>query len=201
MNEADRLAATDPQAMLDRLRARGGISRRKGLLFVCAVLRQGLTTDSAAAWQSLELAERWADGEATDEEVERFQQANPAPWAALTPPALDYLNPSIPFFPPAMRAAMPGLLLDIFGNPFRPPPPVAPPLLAQNDATVQRLARVAYDERLLPSGHLDPGRLAVLCDALLDAGVPADAKILLHLRGDGPHLRGCWAVDAVLGKS
>jgi hypothetical protein len=32
--------------------------------------------------------------------------------------------------------------------------------------------------------HLDPSRLAVLCDALLDAGCPADDEILLHLRGD-----------------
>jgi hypothetical protein len=89
------------------------------------------------------------------------------------------------------------LLRDIFGNPFRP----LPPLLAQNDGTVQRLAQAAYNDRLLPSGHLDPARLAVLADALLDAGLPADDEILLHLRGEGPHWRGCFAVDAVLGKS
>jgi hypothetical protein len=78
--------------------------------------------------------------------------------------------------------------------------PRLPPLLAQNDGTVQRLAQSAYEDRLVPSGHLDPARLAVLADALIDAGYPADAEILLHLRGDRPHWRGCWAVDAILGR-
>jgi len=32
------------------------------------------------------------------------------------------------------------------------------------------LALAAYEERQLPSGHLDPQRLAVLADALEDAG-------------------------------
>ena len=54
----------------------------------------------------------------------------------------------------------------------------------------------AYDDRALPSGHLDPARLAVLADALEDT----DEQILGHLRGPGPHVRGCAAVDAVLGK-
>jgi hypothetical protein len=27
-----------------------------------------------------------------------------------------------------------------------------------------------------------------------------DADILSHLRSPGPHVRGCWAVDLVLGK-
>jgi hypothetical protein len=52
---------------------------------------------------------------------------------------------------------------------------------------------------LLPSGELDPARLAVLADALLDASCD-DVQLLEHLRGEGPHWRGCFAVDAVLGK-
>jgi hypothetical protein len=39
----------------------------------------------------------------------------------------------------------------------------------------------------------------VLADALEEAGC-ADAEILTHLRGPGPHVRGCWALDLVLGK-
>jgi hypothetical protein len=35
---------------------------------------------------------------------------------------------------------------------------------------------------------------------LEDAGC-TDADLLGHLRGPGPHVRGCWAVDLVLGKS
>jgi hypothetical protein len=41
-------------------------------------------------------------------------------------------------------------------------------------------------------------RLAVLADALEEAG--AEGELLGHLRGLGPHVRGCWAVDLVLEK-
>lgn len=78
-------------------------------------------------------------------------------------------------------------------------------------------------------GSLDPDRLAVLADALEEAGVllewcpgcngrprrtraehficvDHDAVVethplLAHLRGPGPHWRGCWALDLILGKA
>jgi hypothetical protein len=90
------------------------------------------------------------------------------------------------------RLAQANLLRDIFGNPFRPP--FAPLLLD----TVVSLAQAAYDERELPSGHLDPIRLAVLADALEEAG--AAAELAEHLRGPGPHVRGCHVVDLLLDK-
>jgi hypothetical protein len=87
-----------------------------------------------------------------------------------------------------------GLARDVLGNPFRP---VAfDP--AWRSPTVVALAEAAYQERLLPSGELDPQRLAVLADALEEAD--ADAVLLAHLRGPGPHVRGCFAIDAVLGR-
>ena len=46
---------------------------------------------------------------------------------------------------------------------------------------------------------MKPERLAVLFDALEEAGCD-DAEILNHLRSPGPHVRGCWAVDLLLGK-
>jgi hypothetical protein len=49
------------------------------------------------------------------------------------------------------------------------------------------------------AGRLDPTRLAVLADALEEAGC-ADAELLGHLRGPGLHVRGCWAVDSLLGR-
>ncbi len=64
---------------------------------------------------------------------------------------------------------------------------------------VASLAVAAYDERILPSGHLDAARLGVLSDALEEAGC-SDAGILTHLRSPGPHVRGCWALDLVLGR-
>ena len=41
-------------------------------------------------------------------------------------------------------------------------------------------------------------RLPLLVDALLDAGCD-DAEILAHCRQAGPHGRGCWVVDLLLG--
>ena len=42
--------------------------------------------------------------------------------------------------------------------------------------------------------------MPVLADALEEAGCDSP-DILTHCRGDGPHVRGCWVVDLVLGKS
>jgi hypothetical protein len=97
------------------------------------------------------------------------------------------------------RTYLPAVMRDIFGNPFRPAPAVGPAWLAWQAGAVPRLARAAYDGGRLPEGTLDPARLAVLADALEDAGC-ADPELLGHLRGPGPHVRGCWAVDLILGK-
>ena len=50
----------------------------------------------------------------------------------------------------------------------------------------------------MPGGELDPARLAVLADSLEDGGAPGE--LLAHLRADRPHVRGCWALDLILGK-
>jgi hypothetical protein len=94
--------------------------------------------------------------------------------------------------------AQAALLRDLFGNPFRPVS-LAPAWLTWHDGTVPKLAQTIYDDRDLPSGHLDRSRLAVLADALEDAGCD-DTDILSHCRSDGPHVRGCWVVDLLLGK-
>jgi hypothetical protein len=62
------------------------------------------------------------------------------------------------------------------------------------------LAQAAYDERSLPAGTLAPSRLSALADALEEAGC-ADAGLLGHLRGPGPHARGCWALDLLTWRS
>jgi hypothetical protein len=84
------------------------------------------------------------------------------------------------------------LLRCILGNPFRPVA-VAPCCLAWNDGTVPKLAQAIYEERAFD-------RLPILADALEDAGC-TDEAILSHCRGPGPHARGCWLVDLILGKS
>jgi hypothetical protein len=88
------------------------------------------------------------------------------------------------------------LLGDIFGGLFRRPPAV--PLHVP--AWCGGLAQAAYDNRDLPAGHLDPARLAVLADALEDVGC-ADAELLGHLRSAGPHVRGCWGLDVLAGRT
>jgi FHA domain len=65
--------------------------------------------------------------------------------------------------------------------------------LARQGGLVEAMARHA-DE----SG--DYGSLPVLADALEEAGC-TDADLLAHLRSGGGHLRGCWAVDLLLGQS
>jgi hypothetical protein len=92
------------------------------------------------------------------------------------------------------------LICDIFGNPFRPSPPLPAAVPAWNDGTVRRIAEGIYEERQLPAGTLSAARLAILADALLDAGCE-DEDLIAHCRSDGPHVRGCWAVDLILGKS
>lgn len=79
-------------------------------------------------------------------------------------------------------------------------PVIAPSCLAWQDGLVVKLARSAYEERELPSGHLASTRLAILADALEEAGC-TDTDLLTHLRAPGPHVRGCLAVDAVLCRS
>ncbi len=80
------------------------------------------------------------------------------------------------------------ILRDIFGNPFRP---VAFSASWRTD-TALSLARQMYESR-------EFGAMPILADALQDAGCENE-DILSHCRGEGPHVRGCWVVDLVLGK-
>ncbi len=80
------------------------------------------------------------------------------------------------------------ILRDIVGNPFRPS--IFSPLWRTD--TAMTLAARMYEAR-------DFSAMPILADALQDAGC-ADENILSHCRGPGPHVRGCWVVDLVLGK-
>ena len=82
------------------------------------------------------------------------------------------------------------LIRCIYGpNPFRP---VTSAPAWRTEAAVGIAAKM-YDSR-------DFGNMPILADALQDAGCE-HADILSHCRGDGPHVRGCWVVDLVLGKA
>jgi hypothetical protein len=77
----------------------------------------------------------------------------------------------------------------VVGNPFRSV--AADP--AWRTPTVVALARQMYESREFAA-------MPILADALQDTGCD-NADVLDHCRGDGPHVRGCWVVDLVLGKS
>jgi hypothetical protein len=87
------------------------------------------------------------------------------------------------------RALLAGVLREVFGNPFRP---VAfDPAWRTSDVFL--LARGVYEDRAFD-------RMPILADALQDAGCDS-ADILGHLRDtNATHVRGCWALDLVLGK-
>lgn len=87
------------------------------------------------------------------------------------------------------------LVREVFGNPFKPASIDA----SWQTSTTLALAKAAYEQRAMPSGELDPTLLAILADALEDAGC-TDLQILNHCRRLGVHVRGCWVVDLLLGK-
>jgi hypothetical protein len=86
------------------------------------------------------------------------------------------------------RQAQVRLMRCIFGNPFRPISFESRRL----GCPAVSLAQSIYDDRALD-------RLLELAQALEKAGCH-DAEILAHCRRPGPHVRGCWVVDLLLGK-
>jgi hypothetical protein len=195
-------------------------SERKLRLFAAACCRRvwhHLTDERSR--RAVELAERLADGEATTKEraaaarsarrvSARYRVADT--WYAVA--AAGYATESRAWGAayyaaeavarqagqtkarPGEEKAQAALLRDIF-NPFCPVT-ISP---AWQSPQVIGLAQATYDERELPAGTLDTARLAVLADALEDAGC-TNADILNHCRRSGVHVRGCWVVDLLLGK-
>jgi hypothetical protein len=233
MTEAEWLACDDPYPLMRVFRANP--SRRKFRLFTCACCRRvwasGQITPESRAVHAVDLAERVADGLASDEDRrERVRAINaelgtgpiPSDSTTMALAALGVgtlrLGRSVAGFAShlitqhaeaawvrdvdsperreAGRAAalvegqaQAGLIRDIFGNPFRAVA-LDPSWLT---STVVSLAEGIYADRAFD-------RLPILADALQDAGCEV-AEVLDHCRGPGPHARGCWVVDLVLGKA
>jgi hypothetical protein len=223
MTEAEWLVCTEPQQILEYLRRK--VRSRKARLFACACCRRAWRCLQHSTGQhAVEVGERFADGQAKAVESEEAARAvrllcGPGVGADISTPyhvargsRFTFVDAGIaaqhavfavtgvrtrgddPGAEGAERAAQARLLRCIFGNPFRPVS------LAPEDRTptIVSLARTAYDERQLPSGELDLHRLAILADALEEAG--AGGELAEHLRSPGPHVRGCFVVDLLLGK-
>jgi hypothetical protein len=180
--------AKNPRNMLRLLH--GKASQRKLRLFAAACCRRiwGQLTDERSR-RAVEVGERLADAEATTKgrPAAEYATMHRAWWAAW--------NSAEAACKHAGAKAQADLLRCIIGNPFRPVT-LSP---GWRTPQVVALAQAAYDQRELPAGTLDLARLAVLADALEDAGC-SDELLLGHLRGGGVHVRGCFAVDAVLGR-
>jgi hypothetical protein len=81
------------------------------------------------------------------------------------------------------------LLREIFGNPFRP----VRVANSQLPANVALLAQTIYDKRSF-------NQIIEVAEGLEKAGC-TDQDILDHCRQRGDHVRGCWVLDLILGKT
>jgi hypothetical protein len=219
MTEMEWLACGDPQPMLDFLS--GKASERKVRLFTLACGRRypRLWCDPAdgpvigsLVERLFDAAERHIDGTACSEEMDALRrQMGRRPtewfwtldgtlrgdtgfWGRLCGDRGAGLREETGIEVQELRQSQAAFLRDIFGPlPFRPLPQLNPAWLAWEGGTVPKLAGSIYEERAFD-------RLPVLADALEEAGC-TEAGLLTHLRGPGPHVRGCWALDLILGRS
>jgi hypothetical protein len=227
MTEAQWLACTDPEPMLDVLRCQA--SDRKLRLFACACCRLvwHLLSDEQSR-NAVGVAERFADGNATDVELVESHHAAKrfrGPWFrdseemaadaaanaaqvvsnTVTSVASDVVCAAMNWCDHSGKAegdydeaVIVHKQVLLIGDIFGNPFRPVSVSPAWQTPTVVSLAQAAYDERILPAGTLEPARLAVLADALEETGC-SNPDILSHLRSPGTHVRGCWVVD-LLGK-
>jgi hypothetical protein len=226
MTKAEWLSCCVPEPMLHFLERHHAPSDRKLRLFAVACCRLMFTKISVTRRyvEEVEVGERYADGRASTAELSeaRLYSNSAAEHACMNTTETDGTvgdyDPIVMADCAALNAAwgttQPGpikpddnglsqarleaeqaiqsnLLRDIFA-PFGNTT-IRTSWLVWNDATVHRIVLAIYDERAFK-------RMPVLADALEDAGCD-NADILAHCRGPGPHVRGCWVVDLLLGKS
>jgi hypothetical protein len=228
MTEQEWLACSDPQPTLELLR--GKASDRKLRLFAVACCRHVWTRLNDARLKSaIETSEKLADGMASKADLENAHRSASDALDAIQSEVSEQRwyyadNHAAEAVYEACRGTVSGESLnhivtfttesvvlatnadeaatrqretgakaiwvrDIFGNPFRPVT-LHP---AWRTSNVTALAQTIYDDRAFD-------RLPILADALEDAGCD-NADILNHCRQPGEHVRGCWVVDLILGKS
>jgi hypothetical protein len=179
MTEAEWQVATDFTEMLTTL-FDGVVSGRKSTLLDTASFRSIWNLLSSQQRQSVEMLEKMADEHYSS--VSATMELGITSWRAA-----DIVGKS-GGDSVRERQKQCYLIRDIFGNPFRP-------ITFDTNwrtSTVVSLARSMYESR-------DFSTMPILSDALQDAGCENE-DILNHCRGEGPHVRGCWVGDLVLGK-
>jgi len=210
MTAKEWLECNDPTPMLELLRPQA--SERKLRLFASGICRRHQKQMAISGLsERLDAVERYADGLISLEELTAVSQRHTTPshfylranrvqqharhvlWRLTQyhEPMFTTVTVALQGFSAKKKAIQRGrtrLLREIFGNPFRPIA-VDPSWLTP---TVLQFANHIYDDR-------DFAQMPILADALQDAGCE-DTELLAHCRGPGPHVRGCWVVDLVLGK-
>jgi hypothetical protein len=224
MTEAEWLACDDPRQMLDFVRGKTGERKMRLLAAACCRRRLGIC---ASCWPAegdgervLAVSERYADGTASAEELrvatdlartvasgfyhDSIQEAvnavaqalelrAPLKTFAAEPPGLNPVEAAREVveqtaFSHRDLSEVAALLRELLGNPIRPAV-VSPGWMTQAVRSLAETVAAAVDFTPLP----------ILADALEDAGC-TERTILEHCRGPGPHVRGCWVVDLILGK-
>jgi hypothetical protein len=215
VTEAEWLACRNPTLLLRQYRRASPTDRKLRLFAVLCCRRVWPRLPDDRCRRAVEVCERFAEGAATPAELaaaeagaeaafteyddrDGWETAASAVSAAceatglLTFAGQTACETALLVWPRAQRRAeyqwQCRVARDIFGNPFRPG------VLAQSWRTDRAvaLARGMYESR-------DFSPMPILADVLEEAGCD-DSEVLDHCRGPGPHVRGCWVVDLVLGK-
>jgi hypothetical protein len=224
MTESQWLECNDPRKMLRFVRGdeRNRLPERRSRLFgvACCCQLWSLLVDKRSR-DAIDVAERYSDGLATAIEpataydaafdvtaeyaehperrhsrrIEALGRAANAVAGACHPDELaeglanEAMTAAHAADMPDEGAIMAAIVRDLFGNPFQP---VA---FAQQwrTNTAFSLASRMYESRSFSA-------MPILADALQEAGCENE-DVLNHCRGHGPHVRGCWVVDLVLGKN
>jgi hypothetical protein len=199
VTEAEWLACDDPTPMLSTVE--GIVSLRKLRLFMAGVCRCGWDCYGIPAIdRAIATADRFADGRESEDSVDYLRREYEAgsfwgiPTESLLCPPTQEMT-AVRGFIGALKdsvwtgkATLAALLREVVGTPFHLP--VFDP--TWRAGTVVVIARQMYETREFSA-------MPILADALQDAGCDS-AEILDHCRAPGPHVRGCWCVDLVLGK-
>jgi hypothetical protein len=219
MTEQEWLSCSKIESMLEAIV--GNVSNRKLRLFAVGCCRRAWPSLDERNRRAIEVAERFADGEVGQKERQAAyaqrrwfparslddtgimcahritrraaDAASSYSVLVLTASQVGMLDAQA-FWEARLRAEeeLCHVLRCIIGNPRRPAK-IKKGWLTWTAGTIPKLAQDIYTDRAFD-------RLPVLADALEDAGCD-NADILAHCRGPGPHARGCWVVDLILGKS
>jgi hypothetical protein len=220
MTEAEWLACTDPQSLLWFLGDRAGARKLRLFAVACSNRLSDFNDHPDDVIRALDIAELFADGLVSEEELAEAQsralssladytnwhEASSAAVACATSLRVDASEAAqavvnyVQGLGPDIWAAEDlaeekrlqcAALHELFGNPFCPLS-VDYLWLAWNDRIVPKLAQAIYQERAFES-------MPLLADALEEAGCP-HGSLLGHCRQPNSHMRGCWALDLILGK-